>query len=155
MKNKLFLFSTLCLVFVALCLVFYLLPDGKEDSTTVGVILPLTGDVAVYGNAIKNGIELALDESDIKEHITLIVEDDQGETRTATTVFNRMLLQNVDIIIGGGMSSVAAALAPIAQKEQITLLSPTASLPSLTDSGKYFFRIWPSDNYDGYIRPFL
>jgi len=83
--------------------------------------------------------------------IKLIVEDDQGNTRTGTTVFNKLLLQNVDIIIGGAMSSVAAALAPIAQQEQVTLLSPTATLPSLTNSGKYFFRIWPSDNYDGHI----
>jgi len=123
----------------------------NKQKIKVGVLLPLTGDIAVYGNAIKNGIDLALDESDIKEYIRLIVEDDQGETKTATTVFNKMLLQKVDIVIGGAMSSVAATLVPIAQKEKITLLSPTATLPSLTNSGKYFFRIWPSDNYDGYI----
>jgi len=145
MKRSYFgLISVLCVLFLHSC-------KQGGYSTTVGVILPLTGDVAVYGNAIKNGIDLALDESDIKEDIRLIIEDDQGETKTATTIFNKLLLQKTDIIIGGGMSSVAAALAPIAQKEQITLLSPTASLPSLTNSGKYFFRIWPSDNYEGYI----
>jgi branched-chain amino acid transport system substrate-binding protein len=144
MKTKFSVTSILCLLFLVSC-------SRNEPSTVVGVIFPLTGDIAVYGNAIKNGIDLAYAESDIKKDIRLIVEDDRGETKTATTVFNKMLLQKADIVIGGGMSSIAAALAPIAQKEQITLLSPTASLPSLTNAGKYFFRIWPSDNYDGYI----
>ncbi|MCL2722000.1 MAG: ABC transporter substrate-binding protein [Treponema sp.] len=144
MKNIFFGLSILCLLFLSFC-------NRNEHTTTTGIILPLTGDIAVYGIALKNGINLALDESDIKEHIKLIVEDDQGNTRTATTVFNKLLLQNVDIIIGGAMSSVAAAIAPIAQQERVTLLSPSASLPSLTNSGKYFFRIWPSDTYEGYI----
>ena len=144
MKNKFLEFSIVCLLFLSSC-------KQSDHSATVGVILPLTGDIAVYGLALKNGIDLALEESEIKEDIKLIVDDDQGNTKTATIVFNKLLLQNVDIIVGGAMSSVAAALAPAAQQERVTLLSPTASLPSLTNSGKYFFRIWPSDTYEGYI----
>ncbi|MDR2581158.1 MAG: ABC transporter substrate-binding protein [Fibromonadaceae bacterium] len=144
MKNKFFGLSILCLLLLVSC-------GRNEHSTTVGVLFPLTGDIAVYGNAIRDGILLAHEESDIKNQIRLIIEDDRGDTRTAMTIFNSLLLRNADIIIGGGMSSVAAALAPLAQQERIPMLSPTASLPSLTHSGEYFFRIWSSDNYEGRI----
>jgi len=123
----------------------------NRQEIKVGVLLPMTGDMALYGVAINNGIKLAYEESVIKDRIKIITEDDKGDTKTSTTIFNKLLADKVDVVIGGAMSSGAAAIAPIAQKEKVTLISPTATLPSLTNSGEYFFRLWPSDNYDGYI----
>jgi branched-chain amino acid transport system substrate-binding protein len=130
---------------------FVFLSCQNKQTIRVGVLLPLTGDIAVYGNAIKNGIELAYEESPIKETLKLIIEDDKGETKSAITAFNKLLSDNADVVIGGAMSSAAAAIAPIAQQEKTTLISPTATLPSLSNVGNYFFRLWPSDDYDGSI----
>ena len=33
---------------------------NKPDTVRIGAILPLTGDMAVFGESFKNGIELAL-----------------------------------------------------------------------------------------------
>lgn len=125
--------------------------EDKNKIIKIGVVLPLTGDASVYGKAIKNGIELALSQSPIKDRLQLIYEDDKGTAKDGISATNKLAEQNVNIIIGGAMSSVAAAIAPISKEKKITLLSPTATLPSLTDAGDYFFRLWPSDNYDGEI----
>lgn len=49
------------------------------------------------------------------------------------------------------MSSVFLALAPIAEKEKIVLISPGASNPAVRDAGDYIFRYYTSDDYDGEI----
>ena len=46
-------------------------------------------------------------------------------------------------------SSVALAVAPLANTKNIVLLSPTASAPALTEAGPYFFRNVTSDTFDG------
>lgn len=125
--------------------------DNKKPIVKIGAVLPLTGDASGYGKAIKNGIDLAYNESPIKDQIQIIYEDDAGQAQTGVNAINKLAEQKVNVIIGGAMSSVAAAIAPISKDKKITLLSPTATLPSLTNAGEYFFRLWPSDNYDGEI----
>jgi branched-chain amino acid transport system substrate-binding protein len=151
-------------IFLPLLILCLSLTGCNRDKTTgeqqskgnlnVGVALPFTGDAAVYGKAIKNGIELALEEHVKKggKPINLIYEDDQGLPSTAVTVTQRLIdLKKVPVIIGGGMSSTAEATIPVCNDKQVVLLSPAASKPSLIKKGSYFFRIWPSDDYDGKI----
>ncbi len=125
--------------------------DNKQEAINIGVILPLTGNGAIYGDALKKGIELAYSESDIKDNIKLIYDDDAGDTKTGINAFNNLISRNVKIIIGGPMSHVASGMIPIANKEKILLLSPKASDPSLSKANDYFYRIWPTDDVDGKI----
>lgn len=121
----------------------------------IGAILPLTGDASVYGQAIKKGMDLALEEiinqgSETKLSITY--EDDQGNPAASVSALNKLISSDkVRIIIGGAMSSTAEPIIPITERKKIILLSPTATKASLTNNTKYFFRLWPSDNYDGQV----
>lgn len=129
----------------------------EEKEIKIGAILPLTGDAAIYGQELKNGIDLALDEINTRggikgKLIKVIYEDDAGDAKGGVAAINKLIkIEKIPVIIGGAMSSVAMSIAPIAQNEKTVLLSPTATAPALSNTGKYFFRIWPSDNYDGQI----
>ncbi len=125
--------------------------QGNKNKIRIGVIAPLTGGAAIYGQAIKNGINLAYSESTIKDKVELIYEDNKGETKMGVSAMNKLVNSNVDIVIGGAMSSIAFAIAPISKAYKIPLLSPGGSSPKLDNAGKYFFRLWPSDTYDGKI----
>lgn len=125
-------------------------PTVTSTVTRIGVLLPLTGDAAVYGKAIRNGIELARAQS--KSPLDLVYEDDRGQGVAAVSGARKLIdVDKVPAIIGGAMSSTAEAIIPICTPRQIVLLSPTATKPSLTQMGNYFFRLWPSDDYDGRI----
>jgi len=49
------------------------------------------------------------------------------------------------------MSSVFLAIAPIAESNKITMISPGASNPEVKNAGNYIFRNYPSDDYDGEV----
>jgi branched-chain amino acid transport system substrate-binding protein len=123
------------------------------DTAHIGVALPLTGDAAVYGQAIKDGIELAA-EQDAADgtRITLSYEDDQGVPRQAISAIRRLIdVDRVRVVIGGAMSSTAEPIIPIIDEAQVVLVSPTATKPGLPEMSTFFFRLWPSDDYDGKV----
>ncbi len=127
---------------------------SSGDLLHLGVVLPLTGDAAVYGQAIKDGIDLAgaEDSADGGSNITVTYEDDQGLARHALSAVRRLIdVEDVPAIIGGALSSTAEPIIPVVDQANVVLLSPTATAPELPDMSPYFFRIWPSDNYDGRV----
>lgn len=126
--------------------------NAKQDKEIVkiGVILPLTGNGAIYGNDIKKGIDLAYEQSILKEKIQLSYEDDAAQSNKGINALNKLILEKTDIVIGGVMSSVANSLLPIANKNKVILLSPKATDPNL-GMDDYFFRIWPNDEVDGKV----
>ncbi len=122
-----------------------------KEVVKIGAILPLTGNAAVYGQAMKNGIELAHSQSKIKDKIELIFEDDKGEQNSAVSATQLLMTKNVSAIIGGAQSKTASVTIPITDKNKIPLVAPGASAVDFDSISHYFFRLWPSDSYDGSI----
>ncbi|MFH1052132.1 MAG: ABC transporter substrate-binding protein [bacterium] len=128
-------------------------PEGKEV-IKIGAILPLTGSAAPYGNNAKNGIELAI--TDIEKiysiKIEVIYEDSKTDPQSAVNALKKLYsINKIKIIIGDINSSGLLAMAPIAEKNKIILLSPGASNPKISYAGKYIFRNWHSDALEGEI----
>lgn len=151
MKLKTFLWVLLAIAVVIGGWFVWKKNSNQTDNSEIkiGVILPLTGSGAIYGNDIKKGIELAYNESPLKNQIKLLYQDDAADVTKGINAYNRLKYDNVNIIIGGIMSNVANALMPFADKDKIILFSPKATSPKLSIEDDYFFRIWPTDNLDG------
>lgn len=47
---------------VAIALTLILISCNQKDKVQIGVILPLTGDVATYGQDLKKGMDIAFEE---------------------------------------------------------------------------------------------
>ncbi len=128
---------------------------GKSSPIQVGAIVPLTGDNAVYGVALKRGMDLATDQLNSSggisgKRLNIVFEDDQANPQNGVSAFTKLTTVNkVPIVIGAMFSAVTLAIAPIAQRQHVVLLSPTSSAVELAKAGPYFFRIYPSDAYDG------
>jgi len=121
----------------------------------VGALLPLTGDAAAYGRSAKNGLDLAVSEANAAGGIAgnpvrIIYEDTQADPKSGVSAFLKLVdVDQVRAVLGPMGSSVALAVAPIANEKRVVLLSATASAPTLTEAGAYFFRNVASDAYDG------
>lgn len=131
--------------------------SSSSSDINIGVILPLTGSAAVWGNNALNGINLAMDEMEdeleSKDYkINLVVEDSKSDPKIAVSALKKVIIQNnVPIVIGDIASSSVLAMTPIAERNEVVLLSPGASNPDISDAGEYIFRNWQSDALEGSI----
>lgn len=139
-----------------LALTIFIACDNKQDGTVtnIGIILPLTGDAAVYGQGIKKGIDFGYNSlaAEDKKKVKLIYEDSKVNAKEAVTAFEKLTaFDNCKVIIGPFSSSELLAIAPNANQKKVVILAPTATAPSISEAGDYIFRIIPSDEFDGSI----
>lgn len=122
------------------------------ETIRVGVLVPLTGGAASYGENARKGAELALKDFSAKHpdlHVELRVEDSRGEAAVGNRAATKLMdIDRVVAIMGDVTSGVTLAVAPQANERRIPLVSPGASSPNITDAGEYVFRTWPSDVFE-------
>jgi branched-chain amino acid transport system substrate-binding protein len=113
----------------------------------VGIILPLTGPGAIFAEYIKEGTDLAAEDinKDSKAPITLIYEDSQNQPKEAITVYNKLVSTENPPISIVALSSVARALAPLAEQNEMLQIYIAVALPDITD-GIHTFRVYPEAN---------
>lgn len=143
-------------VFILIAALAGCLQTGKNpDVIKIGVLSPLSGPAALYGEMMKKGVDLAIDELNSKggingKNISVIYEDDQIDPKQGVAAFQKLItIEKVPAVIGPMGSSVVLAVAPIANQQKVVILSPTASAPDITNAGDYVFRNTPSDVYEG------
>lgn len=127
-----------------------LLLAGCPDQTIqVGAVLPLTGVDSVYGEAIRNGIELAYQEiradSSRDTPIELKIVDSESSPEVAKERLDEVYGDGAMAVIGGVTSDEAQAMMEVVDRYDRVLLSPSASSPGLTGVSRNFYRVWPSD----------
>jgi branched-chain amino acid transport system substrate-binding protein len=122
--------------------------QGDENRTIViGMLAPLTGAGARFGESQRNGVQLALDEINAAggidgRRLQLVVEDTKTEPPTAVTAFTRLAERSeVAALFGSAASLDVPAYLPQVDRAGIPHLLPVAVLPSITQAGsKFTFR---------------
>lgn len=123
----------------------------------LGALVPLSGEAEGYGQQVKNGLTLAMNQINDagginKRKIDLFIEDDGSDEKKAVTKVDNLIKTNhAPLIIGGVTSTIALAAAPICTTNKVVLISPSASSPKLSGAGPYFFRNYPSDTLEGRV----
>ncbi|MES2134783.1 MAG: ABC transporter substrate-binding protein [Patescibacteria group bacterium] len=131
--------------------------DTSTGPIKVGVIVPLTGDAAVYGEPGRNITQLAVDEINAAGGINgremeLIVEDGKCNGQDAASATQKLVnVDKVQVIIGAFCSGESLAAVPVAASGKVAMISPGSSSPKLTDVSPYFVRNYPSDATQGSV----
>lgn len=123
----------------------------------IGVVEPLSGGTATFGQENINGLKMALEKinnsTTLKGHkIELIVEDDKSDQIEATNAIRKLI--NVDkvlIVVGEVTSSNTLAMAPIAQEAKVPLISSAATNEKVTTVGNYISRTCFTDGFQGVV----
>ena len=129
--------------------------SSGNDVIKIGVIAPLTGDVAQYGVAVKEGVELKIAEINAAggingKKIELIVADSKGDSQEAVNIFKKMVSQDkVNLIIGEVISSASLAIADLAQSAKIPMISASATNLDVTKGKDFVFRTTFTDPFQG------
>lgn len=126
--------------------------SSAKDTIKIGLLLPLTGGAASYGENSKKGATLAL-QAFATEHpelsIDLIVEDSRGEAAQGVKAAQKLVnIDQVSAVVGCVTSGVTLAVAPLMNERRIPIVSTGGSAPAIRDAGEFVFRTWPSDVYE-------
>jgi branched-chain amino acid transport system substrate-binding protein len=121
-----------------------------QDTIKVGIVLPLTGDQAKFGEIEKQSFDLALGEINAAggvkgKKLELIIEDDTGRPEVGRSVVEKLITKDKVVMLGGGYSSsVTYAVAGVCQQNQMPFLVNTGSADNISTSGwDWIFRLNP------------
>ncbi len=136
---------------------------GPAGAVKVGIVLPLTGAEAKFGEIEKRSFDMALEEINAKggikgEPLELIVEDDTGRPDVGRSVVEKLITKDKVVMVGGGYSSsVTYAVAGVCQQNKMPFLVNTGAADNITSSGwDYIFRLNPPvSEYAGAIESML
>lgn len=141
---------------IALTLVLGLLAAGCSNDVQIGAVVSESGAVSAYGEKVRKGLELALEEVNTEGalesggKVSLIYKDDATNPDRGKQVTTELIEQDgVRLIIGAVSSRVTLAIAPLCESKKVLLLSPSSSSPDISQAGDYIYRNYPSDIREG------
>ncbi|MBF0508997.1 MAG: ABC transporter substrate-binding protein [Deltaproteobacteria bacterium] len=134
-----------------------------QDKVKVGVILPLTGELAKFGEIERKSFILGVEEINAAggvngKKIELIIEDTGGKPDVGRSAVEKLISQDKVIVIGGGYSSSETwAAVAVSQQHKIPFLVNTGSADNITEQKwEYIFRLSPPvSEYPQAVQGFL
>lgn len=113
---------------------------GARADIVIGLIAPLTGPVAAYGEQVKHGAEVAVEEINKAggingEKVVLKLADDAGEPKQGVSAANQLVGEGIRFVVGPVTSGVAIPASDVFAENGILMVTPTATAPDLTNRG--------------------
>lgn len=122
--------------------------DSGSDNTgsdvwNIGSIGPITGDAAVYGNAVKDGAQIAVDEINAAGgingyQITFNFEDDKADPELSSNAYNALKDKGMQILMGTVTSGACEAVVGLSGADNMFQLTPSASAESVIEGDNVF-----------------
>src|SRR6185369_6146124 len=110
----------------------------------IGASLSQTGNFANLGNNQLRGYQLCVKHANEKggvlgRKVALMVEDDGSNGEAAARIYEKLISQDkVDALLGPYGSPITEAVADIAEKHRMPMLSPQGSATSIFKKGRKF-----------------
>ena len=116
--------------------------SSKKDADKyyIGGIGPTTGATAIYGTAVKNGAQIAVDEINAAggingKQIEYRFEDDQNDAEKSVNAYNTLKDWGMQMLVGTTTTSPCIAVAGKTASDNMFQITPSASAPAVLSSG--------------------
>lgn len=116
--------------------------SSKKDADKyyIGGIGPTTGATAIYGTAVKNGAQIAVDEINAAggingKQIEYRFEDDQNDAEKSVNAYNTLKDWGMQMLVGTTTTAPCIAVAGKTASDNMFQITPSASAPGILSSG--------------------
>lgn len=125
--------------------------NGGSERIKIGGIGPLTGGAAIYGNAVKNAMEIAVEEVNAKGGVQfeLNFQDDAHDAESSVNAYGILMDWGMQVLVGPVTSTPAAAVASEAEADGVFMLTPSASSVKVIENKTHVFQMCFSDPNQG------
>lgn len=146
--------AALCLALAMIVTAFAGCGEKKADEIFIGATGPLTGDASSYGNSVKNGAMLAIEEINAAgglNGITLKFEmkDDKATAEDAATHYDSLMDAGMQISIGSVTSGSCESFASKSVADNLFFITPSASAANVIENRANAFRVCFGDPDQG------
>ena len=127
---------------------------SEGGSFYIGGIGPITGDNAIYGMAVMNGAQIAVDEINAAGGINgypieYKFEDDVADGETAVNAYNNLMDWGMQVLVGPVTTGSAISVSAKVYEERVFALTPSASSPDVTAGKDNMFQLCFTDPNQG------
>jgi len=131
--------------------------DGNAAANkeiVIGVSGPLTGGAAVYGLAVQNSAQIAVDEINAAGGLNgynfkLIVTDDQHDATKVATNYANLMNQGMQVSLGTVTTAPGLEFKTLAKEDNVFFLTPSASGDDITEFDNAFQMCFADGNQGG------
>jgi branched-chain amino acid transport system substrate-binding protein len=132
--------------------------DGGETAAATGTlhlggIGPLTGPAAIYGIAVKQGAQVAVDEINAANpdglQLAWDMQDDEHDAEKSVNAYNKLLDSGMQVLVGTVTSAPCTAVAAEAMTNRTFALTPSASSTAVTEGNDNVFQLCFADPNQG------
>lgn len=126
-----------------------------RDAITLGLYAAVTGSMADFGTASRNGVGLAVEEINaagglLGRPLHVALEDTRGDSAEAASAVTRLIhIEGAVAIVGEIASSLSLAGGRICQRYRVPMVSPASTNPAVTALGDCVFRVCFIDPFQG------
>ena len=135
------------------CMVSMFSVASADEAVKIGVIGPMTGGAAVYGTAVANGAQIAVNEinanPDSVLKLALDVQDDAHDPEKAINAYAAVLDNGAQMILGTVTTGPCLSVSAVAYEERIFMLTPSASATGVTEGKDNVFQVCFTDPGQG------
>jgi branched-chain amino acid transport system substrate-binding protein len=129
--------------------------SNPDKERVIGILLPASGQAAKIGSLVKEGFTLAEatlaeNQAEGKPRLRIVYRDTEGKPDVARREFIDLIRRERAVaIVGSILTSDAKGFMPEVNRLKIPVVANGASAPDLRGVSPFFFRNWPSDDYEG------
>ncbi len=126
-------------------------PAEASAPIKVGGIGPTTGGAAIYGQAVMNAMQMAVDEVNAMGGIQFEMnfQDDAHDAETSVNAYGNLMDWGMQMLVGPTTSTPSAAVAAEAANDNVFMLTPSASSPTVTEGRTNVYQMCFSDPNQG------
>lgn len=144
MKKLISIILILILVIIISIVFIFSCAKREPEVYKIGAILPLTGPAAQYGQWMKQGMDLALDEINVNgitgKKMEIIYEDSKANPKDGVTAMNKLVnIDKVPVVITT-LTGVTMSILPMTNTSN-TLILTNATHPEVTQKSDFALRI--------------
>lgn len=126
--------------------------SSAENTLVIGGAGPLTGPAALYGVAVQNGAQIAIDEINEQEsdfQLAWNMQDDEHDAEKSVNAYNKLKDEGMQVMVGTVTTAPCTAVAAEAYADRVFCLTPSASGPAVTEGNDNVFQLCFSDPNQG------
>ncbi|MFZ4762247.1 MAG: branched-chain amino acid ABC transporter substrate-binding protein [Alphaproteobacteria bacterium] len=125
------------------------------DLLRIGAAGPITGKQAVFGEQMKAGIDMAVQDINaaggiLGKKLEAVISDDACDPKQAVAAANDLVSKKVGVVFGHFCSGSTIPASNVYNEEGVLMISPGSSNPLITDRGLWnIFRVCGRDDQQG------